>query len=496
MKNKRTIQKIVIMIVMSLIVFLGVNTVNAAMADEAINYENGKVYSGTINAEKVSTNYYKVQIAKKSRLTINVTSTGWVPYNSAALNVTLFNSSGMVIIKPADFYFTYDKIQGIFKSSQYRVVNAGTYYIELGTGLGADIKYNMSMEISEKESTGQPAIDTSIATGIEANDYELGETYSGTVNAESISVDNYQVQISKRSCFSINITSTGWVPYNTAALNVRVFDINGKDVIVPEDLKYTYDKIRGVYIASENRIFDAGIYYIELSTSLGADIRYTVNMVTKEVPAENTILTDEESKATYKVVFSDIENGTVEYIASTNKNAYEIVIPKTVTINGITYKVISIAPRAFKNSKLITKATIGENVKTVGKEAFSGCKKLRTVKMGKGVTVISSKAFLNCTNLTKISIPSQVSKIDSFAFKNCKKLSSITIGSSVKTIGKEAFRNCAKLKRIDIKSKKLRTVGKNAFNGIKSNAKISVASVKVIKLLRNKGQSKNVKILK
>lgn len=493
MKN---IQKIIFIFVISSIVFWGINTVNAAMTDEAINYENGKVYSGIINAEKVSTNYYKIQIAKKSHLIINVTSTGDVSCNLAALNVTLFNSSGKVIIKPADFYFTYDKIQGIFKSSQYRVVNAGTYYIELGTGLGADIKYNMNMEISEKKSTDQTAVDSSIVTGIDANDYEMGETYSGTVNAESISADNYQVQVSKKSCLSINITSTGWVPYNSAALNVRIFDINGKDIIVPKDLNFTYDKIRGVYVANENRTFDAGIYYIELSTSLGADIRYTVNMVTKEVPAENTILTDEKSKATYKVTFSDTENATVEYIALTNKNTYEIVIPKTVAINGITYKVISVAPCAFKNNKQITKATIGANVKIIGKEAFSGCKKLRTVKMGNDVTVISSKTFFNCANLTKISIPAQVSKIDSSAFKNCKNLSSITVGPSVKTIGKEAFRGCGKLKNINIKSKKLKIVGKNAFKGIKPNARISVTSVKVKKLLRNKGQNKNVKIIK
>ena len=54
MKN---IQKIIFIFVISSIVFWGINTVNAAMTDEAINYENGKVYSGIINAEKVSTAY-------------------------------------------------------------------------------------------------------------------------------------------------------------------------------------------------------------------------------------------------------------------------------------------------------------------------------------------------------------------------------------------------------------------------------------------------------
>ena len=39
------IQKIIFIFVISSIVFWGINTVNAAMTDEAINYENVKVYS-------------------------------------------------------------------------------------------------------------------------------------------------------------------------------------------------------------------------------------------------------------------------------------------------------------------------------------------------------------------------------------------------------------------------------------------------------------------
>ncbi len=89
MKN---IQKIIFIFVISSIVFWGINTVNAAMTDEAINYENGKVYSGIINAEKVSTNYYKIQIAKKSRLIINVTSTGdvsWIKFRESLNQVNI-----------------------------------------------------------------------------------------------------------------------------------------------------------------------------------------------------------------------------------------------------------------------------------------------------------------------------------------------------------------------------------------------------------------------
>ena len=68
----------------------------------------------------------------------------------------------------------------------------------------------------------------------------------------------------------------------------------------------------------------------------------------------------------------------------------------------------------------ITKAIIGNNVKSIGNSAFEGCKKL-------GLVNIKSK------KLTKI--------------------------------GKKAFAKCKKLKKIVIKSTKLKKVGKGAVKG-------------------------------
>ena len=55
-------------------------------------------------------------------------------------------------------------------------------------------------------------------------------------------------------------------------------------------------------------------------------------------------------------------------------------IPMEVTVNGDygeTYKVVSIAPNAFKGIKKLTKVTIGKNVKMIGAKAFYGCKALK-----------------------------------------------------------------------------------------------------------------------
>lgn len=146
-----------------------------------------------------------------------------------------------------------------------------------------------------------------------------------------------------------------------------------------------------------------------------------------------TILTDEAYNAKVKVTNSGrLENGEVNgaevQYTKPSKSASKVTIPATVNIDGVTYKVTSIAVNAFKNDKKLTKVTIGGNVKTIGTNAFSGCKKI-----------------------TRVTIPEKVTKIGTNAFCGCKKLKTITI-----------------------KSAKLKNIGKNAFKGIHKKAVFKV----------------------
>ncbi len=144
---------------------------------------------------------------------------------------------------------------------------------------------------------------------------------------------------------------------------------------------------------------------------------------------------------------------SVEFTKTADKKAATVKIPATVTIDGVSYKVTSIAANAFKDNKKIIKVTIGNNVVSIGNTAFCGC----------------------------------------------KKLTSVTIGAGVKKIGKETFKGCSKLGKITIKSTTLKSVGKNALKGIKSNAKIKAPAKKLAaykKLLKGKGQGSKVKITK
>ncbi len=145
----------------------------------------------------------------------------------------------------------------------------------------------------------------------------------------------------------------------------------------------------------------------------------------------------------YKVTKSAAKNGTVTVTASKKKNYRTITIPKTVKIGKYTFKVTSIASKAFKNNKNLKKAVIGDNVTTIGASAFEGDRQLTTVIIGKGVTKIESKAF----------------------------------------------KGDAKLATIKINTKKLKTVKKDAWKGIAKKAKFKVpkGKAKAYKSLLKKG---------
>lgn len=179
------------------------------------------------------------------------------------------------------------------------------------------------------------------------------------------------------------------------------------------------------------------------------------------------------SVGTYK--YKIIGLSEVAFVGLTSSKITTAKIPKSVTINRKNFKVTSVADKAFLKSK-IKSVTVGSNVKTIGSSTFKGCSRLR-----------------------KTTIGSSVAKIGNNAFENCSILKSVTIPINVTSIGARAFSGCKKLSVINIKSMGLKSVGRNAFERISSSAKIKVPSKKLSvykKLLKIKGQEKNVKISK
>ena len=115
-----------------------------------------------------------------------------------------------------------------------------------------------------------------------------------------------------------------------------------------------------------------------------------------------------------------ISNGTATvYGYDWSAHPTNIVIPSTVTYEGISYSVTSI-----------------------GDSAFYECSSLTTVTIPNSITSIGECAFKDCSSLTSVTIPNSVTSIGGSAFKGCSSLTSVTIGNSVTSIGNEAFCYC------------------------------------------------------
>lgn len=195
-------------------------------------------------------------------------------------------------------------------------------------------------------------------------------------------------------------------------------------------------------------------------------------------------------------------------------------IPASVTYRSVTYRVISLEPKALAYCKELTSVTIPNSVTSIPSCAFEGNPKLTKVSIGSGVSYIGSlafemcyalqefqvapsnpyycsvngvlfskdkttlvtcpcgrrgeyaipdgvktignSAFFCCCYLTSITIPNSVTIIDGWGLSNCSGLKSLIIPNSVTSIGERALQDCEGLTTLTIPNS-VTSVGDNAF---------------------------------
>ncbi len=128
---------------------------------------------------------------------------------------------------------------------------------------------------------------------------------------------------------------------------------------------------------------------------------------------------DVEIDGIYYNLITKAKQAEVTNGGTTGQYSGNIVIPSSVTYEGVTYSVTTIYSEAFKNCYSLTGITIPNSVTTIGNSAFSGCSRLTSVTIPSSVTSIGSYAFYYCSSLTSVTIPNSVTSIGSSAFTNC-----------------------------------------------------------------------------
>ena len=97
------------------------------------------------------------------------------------------------------------------------------------------------------------------------------------------------------------------------------------------------------------------------------------------------------------------KTATVTYDGEYN-NAYsgDVVIPETVTYDGITYSVTSLGDYCFNGCKRLTSITIPNSVTSLGQGCFLGCIRLTSITIPNSVTSLGENCFSWCSSIERM----------------------------------------------------------------------------------------------
>ena len=154
------------------------------------------------------------------------------------------------------------------------------------------------------------------------------------------------------------------------------------------------------------------------------------------------------SDSTVEVIYPDYNESNGCYSGLTEPSG-DLVIPRTVSNNDLTYFVTSIGNYAFGLCDSLTSVTIPNTVTNIDYGAFQQCSSLTSINIPNSVTSIGSDAF-SYSGLISITWPNSISEIPYNTFSGCSKLTSVTIPNTVTSIETQAFHSCSSLTSITI----------------------------------------------
>ena len=149
----------------------------------------------------------------------------------------------------------------------------------------------------------------------------------------------------------------------------------------------------------------------------------------------------------------------------------DLVIPSSVTSDGVDYSVTSIT-NAFSKSTELTSITIPISVTSISEGLFTGCPNLASIVIEEDnpkydsrencnaiIETASNTLLMGCKSTI---IPNGVTSIGKSAFEGCSGLTFVNIPNSVTTIGKDAFKDCSNLTKVEINNNEIVSKAYNA----------------------------------
>lgn len=188
---------------------------------------------------------------------------------------------------------------------------------------------------------------------------------------------------------------------------------------------------------------------------------------------------------------SQTNNNTVSVLGKNNSYTGAIVIPETVSYQGINYTVTSIYEYAFSGNNDITSIVIPPTITFMDEAAFYKCVNLNTVYISSieswckiefdeddaNPLYYANHLIVNGKEANEIIIPDGITEINEWAFVCFKGISSLSLPNSCKYIWRGAFCDCSNLKMVISKCTTPSYMDSDygsPFTGISSKAKLVV----------------------
>ena len=162
-------------------------------------------------------------------------------------------------------------------------------------------------------------------------------------------------------------------------------------------------------------------------------------------------------------IYYKISGATVGVTAGDTKYSGTVTIPATVTNNGTTYTVTSIANSCFYDCTSLEEVKLGANITAIGYRAFYGCSNLTSINLNDKIKTLSEQAFSGCTSLKSVTLGANLTEMGSGVFNGCTALRTVDIHEGCEIIAQGAFYGCNKLQSVNIPNS-VQSVGGSAFS--------------------------------
>ena len=143
--------------------------------------------------------------------------------------------------------------------------------------------------------------------------------------------------------------------------------------------------------------------------------------------------------------------------------AGDVVVPKQVQHQGITYTVVRVDGDVFSECPELISVVLPNTVTYIGNLAFYQDSALESVVLPNGLTSIGNWTFCECVSLVSVNIPDSLVNIGDLAFAGCSSLVSFSFPNTLETIGLGAYSQCSSLSGDLVLPSSLQSIGESCF---------------------------------